>query len=390
MNRKSVIIPLFLLGAAAEASAASPYIAKVHDFMPAPGQFVNMTPEWEPGMTREAIIAGVEENIAGAATGDARPGMISLGSFGGYVVFSFDHPVVNVAGEADFRLYGNSYAAGDNTDGGSSEPGIVMVSVDTNGNGLPDDPWYELAGSDYSAASTRRDFSVTYYRPDATHSPTLDADRKYVTDATYIRWTASDGSEGYIPKISFHTQSYWPEWIDADRLTFTGTRLPSNAVIEAGNVFQPFFGWGYADNRPDTSDPGFNIDNAVDGAGNHVSLAAIDFIKVYTGQLQQCAHLGESSTELTGGEDLHPDAVAGASIAAIVSDTDGPLSAIAVGDGLYRVVAPTAATARIYTLAGMTAMTTDIAAGISTLDITVLPHGLYILSDGSHAVKLRR
>ena len=29
--------------------------------------------------------------------------------------------------------------------GGSAEPGIVFVSKDVNGNGEPDDEWYELA-----------------------------------------------------------------------------------------------------------------------------------------------------------------------------------------------------------------------------------------------------
>lgn len=371
------------------AYGASPYIAKVHDFMPAPGQFVNMTPEWETGMTRESLLAAVEESIAGAATGEAEPGMISLGSFGGYVVFSFDHPIVNVAGEADFRIYGNAYAAGTSNDGGSSEPGIVMVSVDANGNGIADDAWYELAGSAYNEPSTLHDFSVTYYRPDANHTPTLDPDRKYVTDATYIRWTASDGSEGYLPKISFHTQSYWPEWIDADRMTFTGTRLPSTAVIEAGNVFQPFFGWGYADNRPNSSDPGFNIDNAVDSEGNPVKLAAIDFIKVCTGQLQQCAHLGESSTEITGGEDLHPDATVGTSVADISADPVS-ISVSPAGDGLYITTSSTEISATIYSTAGVQVKRATIAEGVSTLDLSALPSGLYIMTAGTTVVKLYR
>lgn len=371
------------------ATAASPYIAKVHDFMPAPGQFVNMTPEWESGMTREALLAAVEESIAGASTGEAEPGMISLGSFGGYVVFSFDHPVVNVAGEADFRIYGNAYAAGAANDGGSSEPGIVMVSVDANGNGIADDPWYELAGSAYNDPATHHDFSVTYYRPEAGHTAVLDPDRKYVTDATYIRWTASDGSEGYLPKISFHPQSYWPEWIDADLLTFTGTRLASNAVIESGNVFQPFFGWGYADNRPDSSDPGFNIDNAVDSDGNPVKLAAIDFIKVYTGQLQQCAHLGESSTEITGGEDLHPDAEVGTSVADIAADRVS-ISVSPVGHGRYLITSPAETAARIYSTAGVEVKVVSIAEGASTLDLSDLPSGLYIMAAGTTVVKLHR
>ena len=40
--------------------------------------------------------------------------------------------------------------------GGSSEPGIVLVSKDTNGNGLADDEWYELAGSEYNSPATTK------------------------------------------------------------------------------------------------------------------------------------------------------------------------------------------------------------------------------------------
>ena len=65
----------------------------------------------------------------------------------------FDHTVINVKGKKDFMILGNSFYSDlpeyQEKKGGSCEPGIVMVSFDTNQNGLPDDEWYELAGSEY-------------------------------------------------------------------------------------------------------------------------------------------------------------------------------------------------------------------------------------------------
>ena len=48
---------------------------------------------------------------------------------------------------------------------------------------------------------------------------------------------------------------------------------------------------------------------AVDENGNHVDLPYIDFIKIYSGVNQYCGWLGETSTEIGGGFDFHPDAV---------------------------------------------------------------------------------
>lgn len=79
----------------------SPYLSKVYDFCPAPGQFVNTMPEYEEGDTKETILKKVEENISG--TNDV---MISLGGYGGYVIFGFDHTVINVKGKKDFMILG--------------------------------------------------------------------------------------------------------------------------------------------------------------------------------------------------------------------------------------------------------------------------------------------
>ncbi|MDR1633140.1 MAG: hypothetical protein LBR97_09770, partial [Dysgonamonadaceae bacterium] len=149
--------------------AQSPYIDKIYEYMPAPGQFVNEMPAYTPGDTQEDMNRKVEEKIAGA---NHNEGMITLGGYGGYVVFGFDHPVQNLPGRYDFRILGNAFYANANPDGGASreggscEPGIVMVSRDTNGNGLPDDPWYELAGSEYNRPQTVHNYRITYYKPD--------------------------------------------------------------------------------------------------------------------------------------------------------------------------------------------------------------------------------
>lgn len=326
-----------------------PYITKVYGFMPAPGQFVNNTPLYEAGEPLDSIMARVSRAICGYTTittdevempdgsiitvNDttitAKPGMISLGSFGGYVVFGFDHPVVNVEGEYDMQIFGNGFQANNTTtSGGSSEPGIVMVSRDVNSNGVPDDPWYELAGSEYNNPKTQKHFTITYYKPDDSQFGPLGMNQYH---DQYIRWTCNSVDslqEGYIRKNYWHTQSYWPQWVEGETLTFEGTKLPCNAVDQSGvgNYWvQSFYDWGYVDNRsdehygygtnatniaPENLNKGFKIDWAVDDEGNPKVLKKIDFVKVYCAMLQDCGWIGEESTEVCGAVDLHPEAVA--------------------------------------------------------------------------------
>ena len=123
-----------------------PYITKIYDFVPAPGQFINNTPYVEEPVSKDSILTLVAECICGYEKSNGKvvvaDALISLGSFGGYVVFGFDHPVVNVKGEYDMQIFGNAIQSNQHPIlGGSSESGIVMVSRDVNGNGVPDDPW---------------------------------------------------------------------------------------------------------------------------------------------------------------------------------------------------------------------------------------------------------
>ena len=115
----------------------SPYISRVYEYRPAPGQYVNEMPRYEEGDTYEAMLQKAEESVSG--TNDT---MITLGGYGGYVTFGFDHTVINQPGEKDFRIWGNCFYELTQPDrkGGSAEPGIVMVSYDANCNGIPDHP----------------------------------------------------------------------------------------------------------------------------------------------------------------------------------------------------------------------------------------------------------
>ena len=307
--KKSLLLAMAMMAAAATAGN-SPYIAHVYDYLPAPGQFVNIFPAYKPGYTQDSINAQLENALCGGLNGS-----VSLGSYGGYIVFGFDHPVINKHGY-DVKIYGNAMqsAAVPDQAGGSCEPGIIMVGVDMDDNGVPSDGdlWYEIKGADYDRC--QHGFEVTYFKPDENKERVPHASWKFINDIEYVYWTSNDAevADGFVWRNTFHSQPYWPLWIEDTELTFRGTKLPNTSIDMSGgngnNWFQPFFGGGYVDNLPNGDEPGFMIDWAIDEDGNPVELDHIDFIKVYCGQLDYCGWLGEVSTEVCGAEDLHPDA----------------------------------------------------------------------------------
>lgn len=422
-----MIKPLTLIGlllaAAANVAVAevSPYLAKVYEYRPAPGQFVNEMPEYEAGDTYSDMLAKVEEQLCGAK----QPGMVTLGAFGGYVVVGFDHPVVNVHGRYDFQIYGNSFSGNAQGLRGSSEPGIVEVSVDANGNGLPDDPWYELAGSEFRAESFEQPlYSILYAKPDPDHQAKPDPEKPYIIDSEYIPFFYWEDAtlhidQDHLKKVSFHTQSYWPQWVEGERfdyifsdyvgISFDGRRLPNNfeeLTVDgiASYSFTPYR-WGYADNRPNNDYKGFSIDWAVDNQGNPVVLEKIDFIRIHTAVLQQCGWLGESSTEISGGEDLHPDAVYSPEWPAdpIDPNVDYPettgiyapaqnkiddFSVISSDGQTLRLRAAGATRLTIYDPSGRKVLDTELSEGDNHLDISLIPAGIYLLSTPTKTQKL--
>ena len=251
-------------GEESDPNAPSAFANKVLDYNPAPSQYMNtVTTAYKENYTAEEVRKYAEEQLK-----DTDLCLISLGAYGGYITVGFDHTVPNVPGEYDLKIYGNAYydMFGTLTGalGGSAEPGIVLVSKDTNGNGLADDEWYELAGSEYNSPATTKNYTITYYRPS---SPKED-----------VKWTDNKGNEGYVYRNDYHTtNSYYPAWIKEDQITFHGSRLKDNTVNEPHeNMPEHWVGycyaWGYADNHPNNTEYSqFKIDWAVDKDGKPVA-----------------------------------------------------------------------------------------------------------------------
>lgn len=270
---------------------SSPDVNKVWEFLPAPGQFVN---EYYTANNMEEACAYAESRFAMQA-------YVSLGAFGGYIIAGFDHSVINDGGY-NLQILGNSFD-------GSSEPGIVWVMQDENGDREPNDTWYELKGSEYGKPETISDYAVTYYRPSG---PGKD-----------VPWTDNQGNEGSVKYLgAFHQQDYYyPNWVHTESYTLRGTRLQDRTTDQSGNGtywYNGSFDWGYADNFSPidrlTDDDNYNagvnanhlrISDAVDSEGNPVNLKYIDFIKIHTGVQAEAGWLGENSTEVFGIRDYN-------------------------------------------------------------------------------------
>ncbi len=287
-----------------ETGTLSRYISKIFDFRPAVGQFMNEIPEYDQGNTASDMIKKANASLVGSNST-----MISLGGFGGYVVFGFDHTIPNLEGR-DFKILGNAFFgnAANDPRSGNCEPGIIMVAYDKNKNGKPDDnEWYEIAGSEYFKNTTVKEYSITYMKPNE-NKPPVAGSEDWQADVEYIKWTDNLGNTGFRTRNVFHSQSYYPLWFTDASYGFTGTRLKDNFYDQSGNGTYwvgKSYEFGYADNAPN-NDEASNIDIswAVDKNGKYVKLPGIDFVKVYTGINQEAGWLGEVSTEVAGAYDL--------------------------------------------------------------------------------------
>jgi hypothetical protein len=289
-----------------------PYIDKVWEYKPAPGQFINAAPLGLPS-SAQSIVGSVN-------------GALSLGAFGGYVVFAFEEAVENNPDNpfgVDFTIFGNPTMQW-------AEPGVVSVMVDSNQNGQPDDTWYELAGSDYHFSSTIKQYTVEYENPG---------------DTADVPWTDNQDGSGFVLMNDLHKQPYYPAanlfpGVDPVSYSLTGTRI-KDAVDDSNPwMISHRRDFGYADNQVRGLEPAsalpdnpytrevensggdaFDIGWAVDSAGNYVDLDRIHFVKVHTGVMADGKWLGEVSTEIMGAVFVAPDtSVSGVQEMVVIKD----------------------------------------------------------------------
>lgn len=309
---KKLLITIAYIAVAGIATAQ--YISEVYEYNPAPGQWLNVAP-WGTPDAMESIKGGIN-------------GSMTLGAFGGYVVFGFENPVENDPQNpygVDFSIFGNSYDDW-------SEPAVVYVMKDDNQNGLPDDIWYLLAGSDYFFSSSIHDYEVTYTNPGG-------------TDAEDIPWTDNKGNSGVLEVNNIHPQPWYPmqelfPQTDPEEYTlwgsFVSTKVDVNNSILIKSYCRTF---GYADNHkrnlgghtlPDnpytyelenSGGDAFDISWAVNEDGEYVDLEMIHFVKVQSAALANAGILGEISTEVCGAVDVSPnDTISGPEKVLVMKD----------------------------------------------------------------------
>jgi hypothetical protein len=263
----------------ARSGGAKAQVTKVIEFSPAPGQFVgrgngysNPSISGLASLSEEQVRQIVQDHIDGKITFNNQSvdgKVFSLGGWGGYYIMHFDHSVVNDSGP-DIEIRSNNHVAG------MPEPGVVWVSQDLNGDGEPNEIWYQLAGA--GTGTHRRRYGIVWFKPRDGLAFWMDTQGE---NGTFLNLGANNG-------YPYHITGPAGTWV-----LFTGTLLSHEDPQSLS---------GYVD----TSTTTFDIAGAVDEKGDPVTLQYIDFVRVQTGfNKNEGGGLGENSTEAGIPRDLH-------------------------------------------------------------------------------------
>jgi hypothetical protein len=242
------------------------YTVNLFGYFPAPGQFIKSSGETATNWDT------LRDDYAQSKTW-----MFSLGAYGGSVVYGFDHSVENKPGQYTLAIHGNSF-------GGWGEPGTIWVMQDENGNGEPDDTWYELAGSETG-------------KPTATQRYAL----AYTVGNLCIDHTGAQVEE--FPYSTYYGDGFGFPQEPGAYVIYSGTRLLDNTYTTEGIIYNPGYEWGYVD----SGGPYFRISDAIQQDGSPANLDYIDFVRVQTAVIKHAGILGEISTETGIGFDYSMD-----------------------------------------------------------------------------------
>jgi hypothetical protein len=156
---------------------------------------------------------------------------------------------------------------------------VVWIQEDNNGNGLPDEMWYELRGSEDDTDHKRnisRRYALSYFRASEA------VINQYGQLIRRVYWVDAKGRTGMIPG-GFPA----PRWgVEGEWVTYTFTRLGDGGLSESTS--------GYVD----TLDEIFYINKAMRADETPIALAAVRFIKVQTAVFSYGGLFGDTSTEI--------------------------------------------------------------------------------------------
>jgi hypothetical protein len=179
-----------------------------------------------------------------------------------------------------------------------SEEGIVWVQDDENGNGVPDEMWYELTGSAddnavYRNYITRR-YAIKHFAYDGSTKT-----NEYGQPIGKTFWTDSKGRSGAMI-------TGWPDEWGVDRaaagvwVMYTGTILADGGKVTYSSAGLGEGTLGYVDvyNAKERQTMTVDKSKAVRVDGSKVQINNIRFIKVQTGVFSYGGPFGDVSTEI--------------------------------------------------------------------------------------------
>lgn len=253
----------------------SPFATTVIAYTPGEGEFVNDPAFNDPHRALGAPRGG------GTYDGDLLK-LVTLGDFGGSITLGFDHTIVddplNPFG-LDAIVFGNAFWVGNNPNLKWGEAGIIEISRDKNGNGIADDPWFLIPGSDIKDSVKQRKEGFFILPDDPFSKPPLFNEN-------------FDGTESFFGYADMSPVLILGD-LDADNVVddpnlkpeafYTVPDDPDEVGVTRGSGGGDAFDIAWAID-PDTKDP--------------AELDGFDFIRITTGALSDTGGLGEVSVEV--------------------------------------------------------------------------------------------
>ena len=265
-------------------SAAQPFADRVIDYTPAPGQFVG-----DPDFNDPSRALGAPETLPDPAILD----VVTLGGLGGSITLGMPMTVLDDPRNRlglDAIVFGNAFTLGGDPTRRFAEPGLIEISLDVNGNGLADDPFYPIAGS----------HGISLPLPSELNGPVIEPPIGFPTDRDFIFGYADASPRAPLPLGGdpelFYTMPDDPTSIGIDT-------LPDATGTAGGDAF--------------------DIRWAIDPlTGDRAELPGFDFIRITTGVDVPTGIFGEVSTEIDAVADARPPCPADANLDGMLSPSD--------------------------------------------------------------------
>lgn len=266
---------------------ADPFAAFVVRYDPAPGQFVNNEKFNDPTKT----LGPPKGGGTGAADNSS---VVTLGGIGGSITLAFDHTVeddwLNPFG-MDAIVFGNAFWSAPtgvpDPNLHFSEAAIIEISLDENGNGVADDPWFLIPGSHFEEITLTQN---GYELPDDPFGASVVINPS--PDPTV------EGIFGYA--------EYSPTLVlgdlNVDNVVDDPTVAPEDFYTVPDDPFT--VGITHGSGGGDAFDIAWAIDP---DTGLPADLPAFDFIRITTAVDAFSALFGEKSAEIDAVADVAPD-----------------------------------------------------------------------------------